>query len=59
MRQSYRAVGTVATHELGIGNKIKPGIFDEKCGIAALLIENSGFYFVPAPKHGSLSLLIY
>jgi len=31
---------------LRIENKIKPGIFDEKRGIAALLIKNSGFYFV-------------
>ena len=29
--------------------KIKPGIFDEKRGTAALLIKNSGFYFVRAP----------
>jgi len=27
-------------------NKIKPRIFDEKRGIAALLIKNSGFYFI-------------
>jgi len=26
--------------------KIKPGIFEEKRGIAALLFKNSGFYFV-------------
>jgi len=26
--------------------KIKPEIFDEKRGIAALLIKNFGFYFV-------------
>jgi len=32
-----------------IENKIKPGIFDEKRGIAALLIKNSGFYFVRNP----------
>jgi len=30
-------------------NKIKPGIFDEKRGSAALLIKNSGFYFVSNP----------
>jgi len=30
-------------------NKIKPGIFDEKRGSAALLIKNSGFYFVCDP----------
>gem|GEM_PF-4419533 len=35
---------------LRIDNKIKPGIFDEKRGIAALLIKNSGFYFVRNPK---------
>jgi len=34
---------------LRIENKIKPGIFDEKRGIAALLIKNSGFYFVRDP----------
>jgi|GEM_PF-1392321 len=30
--------------------EIKPGIFDEKRGIAALLIKNSGFYFIFNPK---------
>jgi len=35
---------------LRIENKIKPGIFDEKRGSAALLIKNSGFYFVRDPK---------
>gem|GEM_PF-1417838 len=35
---------------LRIENKIKPRIFDEKRGIAALLIENSGFYFIREPK---------
>gem|GEM_PF-2524227 len=30
----------------GIENKVKPRVFDEKRGIAALLIKNSGFYFV-------------
>jgi len=35
---------------LRIENEIKPGIFDEKRGIAALLIKNSGFYFVRDPK---------
>jgi len=30
-------------------NKIKPGMFDEKRGIAALLIKHSGFYFVRDP----------
>jgi len=34
---------------LGIENKIKPGIFDEKRGIAPLLIKNSGFYFIFNP----------
>jgi len=29
---------------LSLGLRIKPGIFDEKRGIAALLIKNSGFY---------------
>jgi len=28
-----------------IENKIKPGIFDEKRRIAALLFKNSGFYY--------------
>jgi len=32
-----------------IENKIKPGIFDEKRGNAALLIKNSGFYFIRDP----------
>jgi len=36
---------------LRIENKIKPGIFDEKRGNAALLIKNSGFYFVRDPNH--------
>jgi len=31
------------------GLKIKPEIFDEKRGIAALLIKNFGFYFVRDP----------
>jgi len=35
---------------LRIENKINPGIFDEKRGIAALLIKNSGVYFVRNPK---------
>jgi len=35
---------------VGIENEIKPGIFDEKRGIAALLIKNSGFYFVRDPR---------
>jgi len=26
--------------------EIKPGIFEEKRGIAALLFKNSGFYFI-------------
>jgi len=30
--------------------EIKPGIFDEKRGNAALLIKNSGFYFIFNPK---------
>jgi len=29
--------------------EIKPGIFDEKRGNAALLIKNSGFYFTFDP----------
>jgi len=33
-----------------IENKIKPEIFDEKRGIAALLIKNFRFYFVRDPK---------
>jgi len=41
---------------LRIENKIKPGIFDEKRGNAALLIKNSGFYFVRDPKEISESL---
>jgi len=32
-----------------IENEIKPGIFEEKRGIAALLFKNSRFYFVRAP----------
>jgi len=35
---------------LRITYEIKPGIFDEKRGNAALLIENSGFYFIFDPK---------
>jgi len=34
---------------LRITYEIKPGIFDEKRGIAALLIKNSGFYFIFDP----------
>jgi len=40
---------------LRIENKIKPGIFDEKRGNAALLIKNSGFYFVRDSKLHPLS----
>jgi len=29
---------------------MKPGIFNEKRGIAALLIKNSGFHFVRDPQ---------
>jgi len=29
-----------------LASKIKPGMFDEKRGNAALLIKHSGFYFV-------------
>jgi len=36
---------------LRIEHKIKPGIFDEKRGNAALLIKNSGFCFVRNPKN--------
>ena len=32
--------------QLRITYEIKPGIFDEKRGNAALLIKNSGFYFI-------------
>jgi len=32
-----------------IENKIRPEIFDEKRGIAALLIKNFGSYFVRDP----------
>gem|GEM_PF-2778792 len=35
---------------LRIENKIEPRIFDEKRDIAALLIKNSGFYFVRGSK---------
>jgi len=35
---------------LRITYEVKPGIFDEKRGIAALLIKNSGFYFIFNPK---------
>jgi len=31
---------------LRITYEIKPGIFDEKCGSATLLIKNFGFYFM-------------
>jgi len=34
---------------LGIENEISPRIFDEKRGNAALLIKNSGAYFVRDP----------
>jgi len=34
---------------LRITYEIKPGIFDEKRGNAALLIKNSGFYFIFNP----------
>jgi len=40
---------SLSTEVFRIENKIKPGIFDEKCGNAALLIKNSGFYFVRDP----------
>jgi len=36
---------------LRITYEIKPGIFDEKRGNAALLIKNSGFYFIFDPKY--------
>jgi len=29
---------------------MKPGIFDQKRGNTALLIKNSGFYFIRDPK---------
>jgi len=46
--------------KLKITYEIKPRIFDEKRGNAALLIKNSGFYFIFDPKqtvkkHGSTS----
>jgi len=44
---------------LRIENKIKPGIFDEKRGIAALLIKNSGFYFVRDPKRTNRKEFFY
>jgi|GEM_PF-2103413 len=31
-------------YPLKVENEIEPEIFDEECGIAALLIKNSGFY---------------
>jgi len=34
---------------LRIPYEIKPEIFDEKRGIAALLIKNFGFYFLASP----------
>jgi len=37
---------------LRITYEIKPGIFDEKRGIAALLIKNSGFYLIFNHKQG-------
>jgi len=39
----------IQSSALRIENKTKPGIFDEKRGSAALLIKNSGFYFVRDP----------
>gem|GEM_PF-1899237 len=36
---------------LWITYEIKPGIFDEKRGNAALLIKNSGFYFIFDPMN--------
>jgi len=38
---------------LRITYKIEPGIFDETCGNAALLIKNSGFYLMLNPNAGS------
>jgi|GEM_PF-806507 len=35
---------------LRIKYEIKPGIFEEKRGIAALLFKNSGFYFIFDPS---------
>jgi|GEM_PF-1499965 len=46
--------GAIAyTLYLRIKNKIKPRIFDEKRGSAALLIKNSGFCFVRDSKDTS------
>jgi len=36
--------------KLRIENEIKPGTFDEKRGVATLLIKRSGFYFIRDPK---------
>jgi len=41
---------SIAPRIVGITYEIKPGIFDEKRGIAALLIKNSGFYFIFNPR---------
>jgi len=49
-RGSPFSLGTFSWSTLRIANKIKPGMFDEKRGIAALLIKHSGFYFVRNPK---------
>jgi|GEM_PF-1940534 len=41
---------TLFQRQLRIENKIKPRIFDEKRGNAALLIKNSGFYLIRDPE---------
>jgi len=47
----YQKVGIFFSGDrLRITDEIKPGIFDEKRGIAALLIKNSGFYFIFNPE---------
>jgi len=42
--------GYQTMYRLRITYEIKPRIFDEKRGIAALLIKNSGFYFIFNPQ---------
>jgi len=50
MLNSFLTLSLSVESALRITYEIEPGIFDEKRGIAALLIKNSGFYFVRDPK---------
>ena len=45
----WGALHALQIRALRITYEIKPGIFDEKRGNAALLIKNSGFYFIFNP----------